>query len=90
MSRSLQQRIEKLEGDRGSQGIPDVIVATCPIPDSDRPLRPETIERWLAAGLAHIAFRGRAVFYDGGRIRPLTIEEWQAQHCIGDSDKSVH
>jgi hypothetical protein len=31
MSRGLRQRIEKLEGDRGSQGIPDVIVATCPI-----------------------------------------------------------
>jgi hypothetical protein len=58
-----------------------VVVATCPIPESDLPLRPDTIERWLAAGLAHIAFKGHAVFYDGGRRLPLTVEEWQSLYC---------
>jgi hypothetical protein len=62
-----------------------VIVATCPIPETDLPLRPKTIERWLADGLAHIAFKGHAVFYDGGRHHPLTIEEWQALHpAVGE------
>jgi hypothetical protein len=81
MTRGLRQRIEKLEGDGGNQSTPNVIVATCPIPDSDLPVGPETIERWLADGHAHIAFRGHAVFYDGGRRQPLTIEEWQAMNC---------
>jgi hypothetical protein len=44
------------------------------------PLRPETIERWLTDGLAHLAFRGHAVLYDGGRSPPLTVEEWQSRH----------
>jgi hypothetical protein len=81
MTRGLRQRIEKLEGNRGNQGTPNVIVAKCPIPESDLPLRRETIEGWLSAGLAHVAFRGHAVLYDGGRRRPLMIEEWQALHC---------
>jgi hypothetical protein len=25
-----------------------------------------------------------------GRSQPLTIEEWQAQHWVGEADKSVH
>jgi hypothetical protein len=79
MTRGLRQRIEKLEDNRGSQGTPDVVVAICPIPETDLPLRLETVEQWLAAGLAHVAFRGHAVLYDGGRRHPLTIEEWQAQ-----------
>jgi hypothetical protein len=44
----------------------------------------------LAGGVAHIALKGHAVLYNGGRSQPLTIEEWQAQHCVGEADKSVH
>jgi hypothetical protein len=90
MSRSLRQRIERLEGDQGRPGIPHIIVATCPIPGDGKAPTMKTVERWLADGLAHIAFRGHAVLYNGGRTRPLAIEEWQAQHCTGDADKSVH
>ena len=39
MSGSLRQRIERLEGERGNKETPHVIVATCPIPESDLPLR---------------------------------------------------
>lgn len=81
MTRKLRQRIEKLEGGRGSQGTPNVIVATCPIPGSEQPPTAETVQRWLRTGLAHIAFRGHAVLYDGGRRHSLTIEEWQSQNC---------
>ncbi|MCW1994811.1 hypothetical protein ACVMHW_004261 [Bradyrhizobium diazoefficiens] len=81
MTRMLRQRIEKLEGDRGTQGIPSIIVATCPIPEIDLALGPEPIGRWLKDGVAHIAFRGHAVLYDGGRRHPLTVEEWQALNC---------
>lgn len=88
MTRGLRQRIEKLEDSRGSQGTPDVVVAICPIPETDLPLRLETVEQWLAAGLAHVAFRGHAVFYDGGRRHPLTVEEWQSLHC--PSAESLH
>ncbi|MET4801221.1 hypothetical protein ABIA96_003800 [Bradyrhizobium sp. LB11.1] len=83
MTRKLRQRIEKLEGGRG-QGTPNVVVAICPIPETDLPLRLETVEQWLAAGLAHIAFRGHVVLYDGGRRHPLSVEEWQARHCSTD------
>lgn len=79
MNRGLRQRIENLEGSRGDQGIPNVIVATCPIPATDLPLGPATIERWLAAGLAHVAFRGHVVLYDGGRCHPITVDEWLGQ-----------
>lgn len=81
MTRGLRQRIEKLEDSQGSQGIPDVVFAISPIPESDLPLRQETVEQWLAAGLAHVAFKRHAVFYDGGRRHPLTIEEWQEMNC---------
>jgi hypothetical protein len=81
MSRGLRQRIQKLEGGLGNQAIPNVIVATCPIPDSDLPLCTASIERWLESGVAHVAFKGHAVFYDGGRRHPLTIEQWQALYC---------
>ena len=79
MSRGLRQRIEKLENGWGDKGTPHVVVAVCPIPEVDLPPRPETIERWLVAGLAHVAFRGHAVLYDGGRCHPLTVDEWLAQ-----------
>ncbi len=107
MSRSLRQRIERLEGDRGNQDVfrhgirtpvfgvigirptpidnqemPNVVVATCPIPEADLPLRVGTIERWLAAGLAHIAFKGHAVLYNGGRRQQFTVDEWLAQCCV--------
>lgn len=88
MTRGLRQRIRKLEGDRGNQGTPNVIVAICPIPESDLPLRLETVEGWLSAGLAHVAFKGYAVLYDGGRRGPLTIEQWQGMHC--PTGKSLH
>ena len=84
MSRTLRHRIQRLEDDGGRPGIPHVIVATCPIPDDEKPPARETVEQWLADGVAHIAFKGHAVFYDGGRRHPLTTtEEWQKQYCIG-------
>jgi hypothetical protein len=89
MSRTLRHRSERLEDHRGRPGIPRVIVATCPIPDDDKPQPAETVEQWLADGVAHIAFKGHAVLYNGGRSRPLTIEEWQAAHCIGGAGKSA-
>lgn len=81
MTRAFRQRIERLEEDRGNQGTPNVVVAICPIPEGDLPLRRETVQRWLSAGLAHVAFRGHAVLYDGGRRHPLTVGEWQSLHC---------
>jgi hypothetical protein len=80
LTRGLKQRIQKLEGDRGNQGTPATSVATCPIPETDLPLRPETIERWLAAGLAHIAFRGHVVLYDGGQRHPSRLRNGRC--CI--------
>jgi hypothetical protein len=82
MSRSLKHRIERLEGHHDRPGTPSVIVATCPIPDDEHPPSTETIERWLADGRAHVAFKGHTVLYDGGRGK-LTIDEWKAQYCGG-------
>lgn len=82
MSRGLRQRIERLEDDRGGPDIPHVIVATCPIPDNDKLPTTATIQQWLDREVAHIAFKGHAVLYDGGCRHPLTIEEWQARYCL--------
>jgi hypothetical protein len=60
MSRTLRHRIQRLEDDGGRPGIPHVIVATCPIPDDEKPPARETVEQWLADGVAHIAFKGHA------------------------------
>ncbi len=79
MSRDLKKRIAKLE-EIDRPGVPSVVVAMCPLPEDEKPTA-ETIQKWLAAGVAHIAFRGHAILYDGGRRHPLTIEEWQALHC---------
>ena len=59
----------------GDPGTPDMVLASCPIPEIDLPLTPETIERRMADGLAHIAF-GHTVLYDSGESHPLTLEEW--------------
>ncbi|MGY4433156.1 hypothetical protein ACVWWO_005633 [Bradyrhizobium sp. F1.13.1] len=88
MTRSLRQRIQQLEGEHVRPGTPDVIVATCPIPGSEQSPTAETVQQWLKDGLAHIAFRGHAVLYDGGRRHPLTVEEWQARYC--PMDGSLH
>jgi hypothetical protein len=45
----MRQRIEKLEGNRDNQGTPDVIVATCPIPETDLPRRPAPGSTLLAS-----------------------------------------
>lgn len=66
------------------------IVSTCPIPDDEKPTTTETVERWLAAAVAHIAIKGHAIFYDGGRRHPLTTEEWQKQYVLGETGESLH
>jgi hypothetical protein len=45
MSRSLRQRIERLEGDQGRPGTPNIIVATCPIPGDGQPptMKPSSV-----------------------------------------------
>jgi hypothetical protein len=43
----------------------------------------------LVDGVAHIAFKGHAVFYDAGRRHPLTAEEWQKQYCIGEAGRGA-
>jgi hypothetical protein len=32
--------------------------------------------------LAHVAFGGRAVFYDGGQREVLSESEWQAKYVL--------
>jgi hypothetical protein len=57
MSRSLRQRIEWLEGDRGNQDTPDTIVASCP----------DTGDRPAAASGNHRTVAGRRPRHQGGQ-----------------------
>jgi len=71
---------------RIKKGQPDRALAVVPLPDDG--VDQDTIQQWLDDGLAHVA--GGVILYDGGEQYPLTIEEWQARYCTGDSDKSRH
>ncbi len=76
---ALKRRIELIERGYDRPGIPGVVIATLPLPCAPTA---ELIEQWLADGVAHIAFRGHAVMYDGGE-RDLSVDEWvivQAQN----------
>jgi hypothetical protein len=78
MMRSIRHRLGRLEQAHAPQGIPNAIFSNVALPDGS--YTAETVERWISDGLAHIAFNGRAVFYDGGEREPLTVEQWQARY----------
>jgi hypothetical protein len=40
------------------------------------------ISLWIDEELAHVAFGGRAIFYDGGQRDVLTESEWQAKYVL--------
>ena len=79
MNRTTQIRLERLEEAHLQSAIPHRVLSSCPLPDE--PARQATIAEWLDEGLAHVAFGGRAIFYDGGRQDVLAESEWQAKYC---------
>jgi hypothetical protein len=81
-----QHRLAKLEATHLVPERPNRALAVVPLPDDG--VDQDTIQQWLDDGLAHVA--GGVILYDGGEQYPLTIEEWQARYCTGDSDKSRH
>jgi len=84
MNRTLQNRLERLEDVHLLQTTPHRVLSSCPLPDE--PVSQATVLEWLDEGLAHVAFGGRAIFYDGGRLDVLGLDEWQASYCTnGDS-----
>jgi hypothetical protein len=76
MNRNLQNRLERLEEAHSLPITPHRVLSTCPLPDE--PVSQVTIAEWLDEGLAHVAFGGRAIYYDGGRLDVLSLDEWQA------------
>jgi hypothetical protein len=79
-SANFRNRVERLEASR----CPDagkLIISACPLPD-DAPTN-ETINDWLADGVAHTS-RGRVIFYDGGEVGPLSEEQWRLRYCTAD------
>lgn len=81
MNRTLQNRLERLEDVHLLQTTPHRVLSSCPLPDE--PVSQATILEWLDEGLAHVAFGGRAIFYDGGQRDVLTEREWQAKYGSG-------
>jgi len=79
MNRTTQIRLERLEEAHLLSATPHRVLSSCPLPDE--PASQATIAEWLDEGLAHVAFGGRAVFYDGGQRDVLTESEWQAKYC---------
>jgi hypothetical protein len=72
-------RIERLEASQAGTETPNLILSSCPMPD-EAPTA-AAIERWLDEGLAHVAFKGRAIFYDGGETGPLDEQQWRLRYC---------
>jgi hypothetical protein len=78
MNRTMQIRLERLEDAHMLPTTPHRVLSSCPLPDE--PASHAVILEWLDEGLAHVAFGGRAIFYDGGRA-VLSLDEWQALYC---------
>jgi hypothetical protein len=79
VNRNLQNRLERLEEAHSLPITPHRVLSSCPLPDE--PASQVTILEWLDEGLAHVAFGGRAIFYDGGWRGVLTEREWQEEYC---------
>jgi hypothetical protein len=79
MNRTLQNRLERLEDVHLLPTTPHRVLSSCPLPDE--PASHAVILEWLDEGLAHVAFGGRAIFYDGGQHGVLSLDEWQASYC---------
>jgi hypothetical protein len=95
MNRHFQTRLERLEDAHMLPTTPHRVLSSCPLPDE--PASHAVIVEWLDEGLAHVAFGGRAVFYDGGQHGVLGLDEWRAAYCngatnsaVGASDGAVH
>jgi hypothetical protein len=80
MNRTTQIRLERLEEAHLQSATPHRVLSSCPLPDE--PTSQATIVEWLDEGLAHVAFGGRAVFYDGGQREVLSESEWQAKYVL--------
>jgi hypothetical protein len=71
-------RLERLEASQSCKKTPHLILSSCPIPDEPSATM---IEQWIEDGLAHVAFRGRAVLYDGGKTVQLDEQQWRLRYC---------
>jgi hypothetical protein len=72
-------RLGRLEASQEDTQMPNLILSSCPMPD-DVPTA-GVIDRWLDDGMAHVAFKGRAILYDGGETEPFTEQQWQHRYC---------
>lgn len=79
MRDSFRSRLQRLETSRAVTGTPNLILSTCPMPRD--PPTAGVIEQWLDAGLAHVAFSGRAILYHGGETGPIDEQQWRRQYC---------
>ena len=78
MNRHFQTRLERLEDVHLLQTTHHRVLSSCPLPDE--PVSQATILEWLDEGVAHVAFNGRVIFYDGGEKEPLTEEQWRFRY----------
>jgi hypothetical protein len=79
MNRTTQIRLERLEEAHLQSATPHRVLSSCPLPDE--PASHAVILEWLDEGLAHVAFGGRAVFYDGGETGPIDEQQWRFRYC---------
>ena len=81
MNRTTQIRLERLEEAHLQSAIPHRVLSSCPLPDE--PASQAVILEWLDEGLAHVAFGGRAVFYDDGQHGVFGLDERRAAYHKG-------
>ena len=78
MNRTTQIRLERLEEAHMLSATSHRVLSSCPLPDE--PANQAVILEWIEEGLAHVAFNGRAAFYNGGEGQ-LTEDRWQLCYC---------
>jgi hypothetical protein len=76
---AFRTRVERLEASQAGTETPNLVLSSCPMPDE--PATASVIEQWLDDGLAHVAFRGRAILYDGGETEPIDEKQWRLRYC---------
>jgi hypothetical protein len=76
---AFRSRVERLEASQAGIATPNLILSSYPMPDYVPTA--DVIDRWLDAGMAHVAFRGRAILYDGGETGPIDEQQWRHRYC---------
>jgi hypothetical protein len=76
---SFCSRLERFEASQSGTTTPHLILSSCPMPDGTPTA--VMIEQWIEDGMAHVAFNGRAILYDGGETDQVDEQQRRLRYC---------